>query len=230
MSTLSLRKIKHDSSVVDNITLGSTGRVSVKAPGADGLILETDTNDSTCSTRILAKNDTYTGGMYYDNTGWNITTGSTIGSASGSSRLNITRDGYVRTPNSPAWHYLGGTNCVSNTYVTIVPSTAVISHSGYSTSTGLFTAPVSGKYIVGVWGLVYPHTASYFNYRYIKNGTQVGHLVQGSWPNGSHNHHSSSLLVHLEVGDTIGYQLYRTAEDGANAYSTQWNQYGYFLG
>jgi hypothetical protein len=104
MSTLSLRKIKHDSSAVDNITLGSTGRVSIKSPGADGLVLETDTADSTCSTRIFAKNNTYTGGMYYDDTGWNITTGSSIGSASGSPKLNITREGYIKTPNQPAFY------------------------------------------------------------------------------------------------------------------------------
>lgn len=162
MSTLSLRKIKHDSSSVDNITLTSTGQsgfntstpsgqVGIKSSGANGLVLETDSADSTCSTRIFAKNDTYTGGVYFDNTGWNITTGSSIGSASGSSRLNITRDGYVRTPNQP---FFAGyhNNVYATTYTggNVIPVSIAITNIGnhFNTSNYTFTCPVDGIYEV----------------------------------------------------------------------------------
>jgi hypothetical protein len=146
MSTLSTRKIKHDSSSIDNITLGSTGRVSIKSPGADGLVLETDTADSTCSTRIFAKNNTYTGGMYYDDTGWNITTGSSIGSASGSPKLNITREGYIKTPNQPAFYAMSNNNTFTSTQAITFEDVYVNRGSCYNSANGRFTAPVAGTY------------------------------------------------------------------------------------
>ena len=146
MSTLSTRKIKHDSSSIDNITLGSTGRVSIKSPGADGLVLETDTADSTCSTRIFAKNNTYTGGMYYDDTGWNITTGSSIGSASGAPKLNITREGYVKTPYQPAFYAMMNNTNITSTAAIIFEDVYVNTGSHYNPANGRFTAPVAGTY------------------------------------------------------------------------------------
>lgn len=212
MSTLSLRKIKHDSSAVDNITLGSTGRVSIKSSGADGLVLETDSAVSTCSTRIFAKNDTYTGGMYFDNTGWNITTGSTIGADMGSSRLNVTRDGYIRTPSQPIFTgYAPGPHPQTG----VVPITAVYLNVGncWNTTTKQFTCPVDGMYHMHGSFMTdeYAAPSSATGITSVdpqKNGTNIGprwYLDLNSI--GRQVRFSGDTIVQCSVGDTLRFNI-----------------------
>lgn len=147
------------------------------------------------------------------------------GYPSGTSTLR----GRVTMPEQPVWHYIGGTTLSSSSWVVTKPQTAILSHSSYSTSTGAFTAPISGRYFVGIWGLLYPNGSSTWTTGWFKNGTTVGHQVQGGPNSASHTHLSNSLVVYLAAGDYVDFRIY-AGTDGMNAYGTQWNQFGYLIG
>jgi hypothetical protein len=83
-----------------NVGVGTstpTSRLEVTASGANGIVLGVDGADSTSSTRIFGKSSSSTGGIfYYENTGnpiWCVTTGSTVGSSTGSTRLTVSQYG-----------------------------------------------------------------------------------------------------------------------------------------
>lgn len=134
-----------------------------------------------------------------------------------------------RSSNQIAWHYRDGTPLTASTWVVCRPGTAVIANSSYSVSTGAFTAPVSGKYLVGVYGLLYPNGSSTWTSGFFKNGSTVGQNVQGGPTSGNHTNFSASLIVELSVNDTIDFRVY-AGTDGMNAYSGQWNQFGSLIG
>lgn len=149
----------------------------------------------------------------------------------GLARLTIDSNGQLKTPYQHAWFYVGGTVLVNSTNVVTKPNSAVISNANYNTSTGLFTAPVAGKYLIGVWGLLYPHSSTVLTVYAWKNGGSYGQGIQGGWAGGSHTTYSATVLVDLAVNDTVGFAFNRSGgADGVNAYSSQWNQWGYFLG
>jgi hypothetical protein len=74
-------------------TATPSSMLTVKASGASGIVLDTDGGDSTSSTRLFGKNATSTGCIFhFDNSGnpiWCFTSGSTIGSSTGTTRLTI---------------------------------------------------------------------------------------------------------------------------------------------
>ena len=147
----------------------------------------------------------------------------------GGNRLLIDTAGRVITPGQPAWFYTGGTSLTTGAYVVTKPGTAVISSSNYSTSTGLFTAPIAGKYLVGVEGLLYAHSSDVYTNRWQKNGALYGNVIQTGGENNSHTHISWTQLVDLAQNDTIGFAMNRGG-GSANAYGSQWHQWGYLLG
>lgn len=139
--------------------------------------------------------------------------------------------GHVKLPFQPKWLYDGGTTLGSG-WTTIKPSNPVISNAAYSTSTGLFTAPVSGTYYLGVWGLLYPADATdTFTASFLKNGATWGSNmgIQGGGNSTNHLNYAANTIMTLSQGDTCGFQL-TSGGNGINAYSTQWSQYGFFLG
>ncbi len=145
-------------------------------------------------------------------------------------RMYIDDYGRVTMPYQPSWHYTGGTTITTTGYVTIKPSTAVISSPHYDTSSGRFTAPVAGTYFFGVWGLLYPaDSADTWNALFAKNGSTVGHLIQGGGNSTNHSSYSAQLIIKMNIGDYVEFQLL-TSNNGINAYSSQWNQFGYLIG
>lgn len=72
-------------------------------------------------------------------------------------------------------------------------------NAAYSTSTGLYTVPVSGKYRISVNGQISTGSTDFY---LVKNGTAVGNLF--SVTSGSASGSSGSMSVIVNAGDTLG--------------------------
>ena len=128
----------------------SDGGIHVTSPtGIQGLIIDTDQSNTTVSGRFVLKNNTSASSVYYsDSLGWTFHTGTILGTTSGTQRMYLTPQGYLRLPYQPAFqawatsggnqHFAGGTN----------PSFGAIgTNVGNHFDGTTFTAPVAGKYI-----------------------------------------------------------------------------------
>lgn len=127
MSTLSLRKVKHDSSSIDNITLNSDGTTTANAEvivpslkGATGNKLQLRSGDSSY--------------------------GVSLQNVSGIDLVSVDAVGRVTMPYQPAFSCRGFTN--TNLGAKTFSSIASNIGSHYSNSTGRFTAPVNGNYFI----------------------------------------------------------------------------------
>ena len=99
----------------------------------------------------------------------------------------------------------------------------------YNGGTGVFTAPVTGVYMFGFFGLSYPHTTNVNSIAYYKNDALVNALIQFNGTSNQHELTSGSQLIQLNANDTITLKYYRSGGSG-KAYSGQWNMYGYLVG
>ena len=154
MSTLSLRKIKHDSSAVDNITLDSSGNVgvnkttprattgfnSVSLNGTDGSEIWFDANNVAATRLSGTANETRITAQ---------ASGSVITMFTGATeRVRVDNSGCVTMPYQPCFMATSTdtANTITSTklnFNTIGQANAV----GYNTTNQRFTAPVSGKYL-----------------------------------------------------------------------------------
>lgn len=132
----------------------SNGGVHVTSPsGIEGLIVDTDQSNSAVSGRIVLKNNTSASSVYYsDSLGWTFHTGTVLGSTSGTQRMYLTPQGYLRTPYQPAFR-AGRSSSISG--IQTVTFDVVHHNTGnhYSTSNGRFTAPVAGVYYFAWQGI-----------------------------------------------------------------------------
>jgi len=111
-------------------------------------------------------------------------------------RMRIGSDGIVTMPNQPAFSVQGSSFDSSNWYL---GPTMVLSHSGYSTSTGRFTAPVAGNYMFS-YTLTSSDTTAHF-VRLHKNGSQVGPTTLNYY--NQYASANTTLIVNLSVGDYV---------------------------
>ena len=152
MSTLNTRKIKHDSSSVDNITLTSNAKVGVggvtpsqrfvaydSTGGADNIIM----SESSAGTKLFMQADPNT------NTGVFGTFGDTAirFMPNNTERMRIDTAGRVTMPYQPAF-MVADSNLTSAGPNEIIEFNQVILNNGghFSTATSRFTAPISGIY------------------------------------------------------------------------------------
>lgn len=205
MSTLSTRKIKHDSSSIDNITLDSSGNVginkttprattgfnSLSLNGTDGSEIWFDANNGAATRLSGTSNETRITAQ---------ASGSVITMfTGGTERLRIDNSGRVTTPNQPAFqvnHSLGNIGVG-----TILFNNVVINNgSCYSTSTGRFTAPCNGLYYFStVLGFLSPTGNSCF---IRKNGTTRVGLEIGANSSGWWNL-TGSIIIDLATNDYV---------------------------
>ena len=160
--------------------------------------------------------------------------------------FSIDSSGRVTTPSKPAFIVSLKTNLSDATSGIVIFDTIVKQNgSGYSTSTGKFTAPVTGFYQLG-HSLLLQNVASSddaIHLRYRTNGadndenTYLFNRADGSAANGTVGYQGylnvvGSVLLHLESGDTA--DLYWTSSGAigvhGNATGTWSRMYGYLVG
>jgi hypothetical protein len=234
MSTLSLRKIKHDSSSVDNITLDSNGRVGVQqaspnVPFEVGGSWRLGTNTSGTYTGGLgggfnANNNIYS--VYCrdrTDTNWNDLwiEAKTLSLKSNGSNTAIYIDqfGRVTKPYQPAFSaYANSGDTVADGNA--IPYGGVVFNIGncYNGSTYRFTAPVSGVYFF-IWSNKGTNGQTYYT------RLQVNGSAQGSpsehYANIANPHMHASAFVQMSAND---YAWIRsgsnyTRADGADYFS-----------
>ena len=240
MSTLSLRKIKHDSSAVDNITLDSSGNVgvnkttprattgfnSVSLNGTDGSEIWFDANNSAATRLSGTANETRITAQ---------ASGSVITMFTGATeRVRVDNSGRVTMPYQPCFRAkINNSAYVSISNNTVLPfgvaEVNVGSH--YNTSNYRFTAPINGTYMfyVAVYTRVENAQDAYPRIRV--NGTNKFY---------SYNCHVSGITGRQDLTVVIPYLATLNAGDyvdvviGGNGYTYNGTEetifFGYLIG
>ena len=122
---------------------------------------------------------------------------------SASTKVSVTQEGYVKMSNVPAW---GATRTAghvpANTYI-IYNDTNYNQGNHYSTSTGRFTAPVSGFYQVNVWHMNENNATydnKYFEVRINNSGFKRCYSSSGG---SVHHQFSWSGTIYLNASDHV---------------------------
>ena len=157
------------------------------------------------------------------------------------SALSIDSTGRITTPARPAFragltanysHGSGGVDMSAN------GTWGVLFDIGgnFSTSTGLFTAPVDGIYMfTGVWGTnSMTNTMTYASWEFTINGTRTntfwhGHDLDGS---ASYHGHANTGVYQLSANDTVGIfsEISQSVTINGNAGMTYSNFCGFLVG
>jgi len=156
-------------------------------------------------------------------------------SAGGAERMRIDSAGIVTTPYQPAFSaYLSASVSVAAGWHSVTPNTTYFNvGNDYSTSTGYFTAPVSGKYLISA---TY-HSNVTTNYLYI--GVLVNNVNSTPYFEGrrtvndeytSDNTLGGSTILNLAAGDTVRLRCYSDVAFSISGGNTRTSFSGYLLG
>jgi len=146
-----------------------------------------------------------------------------------SQALEIDSDGRVLMPVKPAFHVYRNAGDVGATATIVFNEAELNQGNHYSTSTGLFTAPVAGIYYFSAFGMKTNNTQGDLGIRFIKNGT----AVIGTWmfqSDGASVHIANHIsgAYDLAANDTMGVQVTHST---FYAISNRHNSFsGFFVG
>jgi hypothetical protein len=250
MSTLSLRKIKHDSSSTDNITLLSNGAVAMgtattaitdeilalKSSGGHQLSLEsTGANQA----QLIIKSDSQ---RFQLGVGGSSMSGApnqfyVYSNTSAKFFLKSTESGIVQFPYTPgfkvAWNnrdtYGGGV-------VTVGTNNGFSQNTGrdwynngnhYNVATGRFTVPVAGQYVFGTSLMRQATNGSNLETRWSKNGGQMWARSYASPYTSAYQQSMMVTITNAVAGDYFEWQLDTT---NSSMYNDDTYCFGYFVG
>jgi C1q domain len=227
MSTIKVNAIQHTTSNVSNMTLFANGGIAF----ANSITIA---NNVTVTGKINANNTTSVDNVAVSSTSTNsyITVTSTAGGGSmmmqafqgtlgtlGSTnnipvelitnsvrRMYIDTSGYITKPNQPMVTAARVSSHVQASASPIVFETIVDqTGSSYNSSTGIFTAPVSGWYYLSHWFIWWNMGAASYTWAY-KNGSNYATTSLGSYGSftGSYAGQSGSIMVKASQNDTLG--------------------------
>lgn len=229
MSTLSLRKIKHDSSAVDNITLDSSGQVGINVTPSAPLTVGRVNSVSEGGQIDLCRSTDNASSWGIDVYG-NTSTPSLrfVDNTASATRMQIDGSGRVTMPYQPAVHAgLTGVSVSGNTTANPIIWNSVLTNIGghYNSSTGLFTCPVAGVYEVFASACVQVSGNGGWNLNVRKNGSNIsaeygkGFFELYGNPFSGYPMMTIRMLVSCSANDTlaVGGTVYR---EPATAYST----------
>ena len=216
MSQLNVTTLKHESAGVDNITLDANGRVGIGTTSPSRQ-LHVSGSGSNCAIRI---DNTVSGRpfllAYDDSQNLNFINSSdsgyiafTNGTGAGTERLRIDSAGRVTMPYQPAFSaHNGGAN---SSGAIVFATTLHNNGSHYSTSTGRFTAPVTGMYYFYTQHLA---LSGGFDVSFNKNGSRLlGHAESGVT---TYKHVSNAQVIFMNAGDYVYVEVWAGATYGLN--------------
>ena len=217
------------------------------AGGSDAeMVLETSTNST--GARIHLKSPNATGANYHTIGSFNATTSSwRIGSdgannqikfqtgSSNTTRMTISANGEVHKPLQPAFGAMVSSTISNVTgdatvYTVIFDSEHYDQGGDYNTSTGIFTAPVAGKYLfcanVSMSGLT--SAMGQIQFRILTSHADDGAAIDEvdvTYSSGSSNGKSLSCIADMAASDTAKVTLYvsgdtKTVDIHPDVYST----------
>ena len=227
MSTLSLRKIKHDSSAVDNITLEANGNVGVNGGSVNTVSSGLAINNSTATnypgleiqtagvTRLFLNANNAE--SYVSATGTNPLAFYT----NGNRRMTINASGHVTTPAQPVLFCKGSTHSEGR-QTTVQDFVAVTDNAGWwSNSTYRYTVQTAGYYYVHLNTMRDPQVNGNTQVLELrKNGTRVAYAyVQVAADR--HPRNGCTAVLNMSVGDYI--DVYRSS--GTDHYAEEYTQF-----
>ena len=157
-----------------------------------------------------------------------------LSGGSGNTMATFRNDGAMTLPYQPAFSTRGTSYTQANASFSIVkPATTDLNvGSHYNSSTGVWTVPVAGNYLVTANGLAYPTgtggSGVVFNTAWYKNGSQWEDIQNGEYYS-NHSNFINTAIIPCAANDTLDFRFYR-ASGSVTAYAGQFNMYGYLLG
>ena len=229
MSQLNVTTLKHESAGVDNITLDANGRVGIgtssptsvlhaSSSSNTALSLQTSNASSSVSTNYTSANRTFYTGVDIGgaNSAYTIYDGT-----AGAERMRIDSAGRVTMPYQPCFSVKeDGSSSYTNGQYAKLDSIQVNVGGGYNASTGLFTAPVAGNYLITSQLMTDANTGRAIYYLY-RNGTQY---MEASSSSTNYNDAQATTIMYLSAGDTCGIVV------GQGSFYGTCNTQNYFCG
>tara|TARA_B100000902_G_scaffold18784_1_gene22540 strand:+ start:23249 stop:23920 length:672 start_codon:yes stop_codon:yes gene_type:complete len=116
--------------------------------------------------------------------------------------LGITEHGYVLKPNNPHV-FCRGYNSTTASSVLTYDSVETNNGNHFNNTTGLFTAPISGVYYVGIFS-GYKSSDGYLGLYLVKNGAADIYGWSSYITNLKHANNTINYARYLSAGDTVG--------------------------
>ena len=148
-------------------------------------------------------------------------------------KLTIDTSGRVTVPNQPGFSVRqlaqNGIDCSSGGYVAFrnIHTQHFNTGNHFDSSTGRFTAPVTGNYIVGATVRYDAFSGSYFYASIYKNGNFYARDLKQQ--TGAYLHASVHTIVNMASGDYVYIELQNSGDSSINL-DNDCNFYGYLLG
>ena len=213
-------------------TTAITGATTIAGPGLyEALVVENTSTDFAGSYMKIRDGNSTSGQYTWIGRNSDVTY---IQSSNNHMAMQFTNGGIVTKENQPAFS-TRGTNYtqVNSAWTTVIPATTALNTgSHYNSSTGVFTCPIEGNYLVMANGLAYPSgtggSGPVFNTAWYHNGSIWEDIQNGEFYS-NHTNFSNGALIPCSQNDTLEFKFY-TSSGTVKAYSSQFLMYGYLLG
>ena len=164
---------------------------------------------------------------------WNYEAGDFVVATNATETLRVTSDGYITAPFQPSFscYKNGNFNFTSNTVTTIAPWTEQHdTHSDFNATTGVFTAPVAGKYFFYLSTMCQRGGNGDFQIRIYKNGTMyVNSNDMNDAATTTFQQTTINGIVNLSTNDTVTFRTRNSTDTTSFLYQGQYTHCGGYL-